>query len=169
MADKFIQNVSGGFAEKEARVTSTGAVDSGAIIALDSTGRLDQSVMPTGIGADTITAIASESITAGNIVNLWDDAGTLSVRKADSSNGRRACGFVKESKSTGQSVSVFMEGSITNVTSVVPGQPYFLSEVTAGEITDTAPTTSGYMSQEIGYGTSTSSVSFEPQTPITLA
>ena len=39
--------------------SSAGAADAGKIPALDATGRLDASMMPVGIGAQTITAAAT--------------------------------------------------------------------------------------------------------------
>ena len=169
MADKFLQHVNGVIAEKQAITSSSGVVDGGKIIALDSTGKMDQSLMPVGIGADEVTAIASESLSAGTLVNLWDDTGTLSARKADASNNRRANGFVNDAKSTGQSVSVYLEGSVTNLVGIVPGNPYYMSETTAGAVSATAPTTAGYLSQEVGYGVQGTAISFEPASPILLA
>lgn len=52
--------------------------------ALDASGRLDSSVMPVGIGADTATIQTSEALASGDYVNIHDDvAGAFRVRKAD--------------------------------------------------------------------------------------
>ena len=52
MAQKFIVLTNGQLAEREAATTSTGAADAGKIPALAGDGRLPESMMPVGIGAD---------------------------------------------------------------------------------------------------------------------
>jgi hypothetical protein len=169
MADKYIKNNSGQFAEVEATVTSTGATEAGKIVALDGGGKLDNSVLPSGIGATVKVAATSENLSAGDIVNLWDDSGTVKVRKADASNGRRAHGFVIASTTSPANATVYLDGTITGLTSLTPGAAYYLSGATAGDVTATAPSTSGYLSQEVGIALSTTELNFEEQQPITLA
>jgi hypothetical protein len=168
MADKYIKNNSGQLSEVEATVSSTGLTEAGKIVALDAAGKLDTSVMPTGIGAETKVAAASENLTAGNFVNLWNDAGTIKVRKADATNGRRAHGFVLANVTSPNNATVYLEGTVTGLTSLTPGAIYYLS-ATAGLAQPGAVTTSGYISQEIGVALSATEISFEPQQPITLA
>ena len=169
MANKYIKNNSGQLAEVEALVSSTGATDAGKIVALDSTGKLDTSVMPTGIGAVTKVALASENISAGDLVNLYNNAGTINARKADASNNRRAVGFVLSSVTSGNNATVYLDGNITGLSSLTPGAPYYVSGSAAGGVTATAPTISTYISQEVGIALSATEISFEPQQPITLA
>lgn len=169
MANKYLKNNGGQYAEQEALVTSTGATDAGKIVALDSAGKLDNSVMPTGIGAVTKVALASENISAGDLVNLYNNAGTINARKADASNGRRAVGFVLSAVTSGNNATVYLDGNITGLTSLTPGAVLYLSGSAAGGLTSTAPSTSGYISQEIGVALSATEVTFEPQQPITLA
>lgn len=168
MAFKGIKLSSGQLAEQEFNTTSAGAGDAGKPVALDSGGRLDSSMMPVGIGAETKTIEASENLAAGDLVNIYDNTGVF-CRKADASNGRRAGGFVLASVTSGQSATVYCEGAITGLTSLTPGAPYYLSGGTAGAATATAPTTSGHIVQEIGIAVSTTEISFEPQRPVTLA
>ncbi len=52
-AKKFLRFVNGVFTEIFGVQTSAGASNAGDIPALDDSGRLDQSLMPIGIGADT--------------------------------------------------------------------------------------------------------------------
>ena len=47
-------------AEEQATVTNAGAGDEGKIVALDATGKLDDTVMPDGIGANIIVLPASK-------------------------------------------------------------------------------------------------------------
>lgn len=63
--------------------TSAGAGDSGKLPSLDGSGKLDNSFMPVGIGADTAAIATSETLAAGDFVNIW---GQLRRRSAQ---GRR--------------------------------------------------------------------------------
>jgi hypothetical protein len=169
MADKYIKNNSGQLAEVEATTTSSGAGSAGKIVALDSAGKLDNTMMPTGIGATTKLAATTESLSAGDLVNLFNDSGTIKARKADASNGRRAVGFVLSAVTSPNNATVYLDGTITGLTGLTPGAAYYLSGATAGAATATAPTTSGYISQEIGIALSATEINFEEQQPITLA
>jgi hypothetical protein len=64
---------------------------------------------------------------------------------------------------------VYLDGTITGLTSLTPGAAYYLSGATAGAIVSTAPSTSGYLSQEVGVALSATELNFEEQQPITLA
>ena len=169
MADKYIKNNSGQLAEVEATVTSSGAGNAGDIVALDGSGKLDTTVLPTGIGATTKLAATTENLSAGDLVNLYNDSGTIKARKADASNGRRAIGFVLSSVTSPNNATVYLDGTITGLTGLTPGSAYYLSGSSAGAATATAPTTSGYISQEIGIALSATEINFEEQQPITLA
>lgn len=165
MADKFISvNASGDLAEIEATVTSAGAGNAGDVVALDGTGRLDNSVMPVGIGAETKSLVTSESLAAGDLVNIWDDTGTEKARKADASaasGGKRAHGFVLSAVTAPAAATVYLEGTITGLTALTRGDEYFLDS-TAGAATATPPTTSGYTLQRIGVAISATEITFEP-------
>lgn len=169
MAQKTIQLNAGQLTEVEALVTSAGAGDAGKVVATDSAGKLDPSLMPTGIGADTSTIVASENLSAGDFVNMWNDGGTIKVRKADASNGRRADGFVLSAFSSAANATVYHEGSNTQLSGLTLGATYYLSGSVAGGITTTAPSTSGHIVQEVGRAAGATRLTFEPQQPITLA
>lgn len=167
MADKYLKLSGGALAEQQALTSSSGSGDAGKIPALDGSGRLDSTMMPVGVGADTKTITASENLAAGDLINVHNSSGQK-ARKADASNGYRAHGFVLASVTSGQPATVYFEGTITGLTSLTPGAPMFLSG-TAGAATATAPSTSGHISQNIGVAVSSTEISFEPQEPITLA
>lgn len=170
MADKYLYNNQGQITEKEATVTSSGSADAGKIVALDSTGRLDNSVMPVGVGADTATIAASEALAAGDFVNIWNDAGTAKVRKADAStSGKEANGFVLSAVTSGNNATVYFEGSNTQLSGLTPGTIYFLSDATPGGVTTTAPSGTGKIVQKVGRSTSATTINFEPSDPIVLA
>jgi len=123
MAEKFIKDVSGTLTEVEALVESAGAGDAGKIPALDAAGRLNESLMPVGIGADTATITASENLAGGDWVNIWDNEGAFAVRKADATTaGKEAHGFVLEAVTSGNAATVYSEGPNTQVTGQTPGR-----------------------------------------------
>lgn len=168
MANKYIRNNGGVLSEMEATVTSAGAGDAGKIIALDNTGKLTQSVMPVGIGADTATIEASENLTAGDLVNIYNDSGTAKVRKADATAaGKEAQGFVLASVTSGNNAEVYFEGSNTQMSGLTPGNQ-FLS-TTAGGATGTAPSGSGNVVQYVGIAISATTMNFESRAPFVLA
>jgi len=147
--------------------TSAGAGDAGKVVALDASGRIASSMMPVGIGADTVTLTTSEAIASGDLVNIWDNSGAK-VRKADATvAGKEAHGFVLVGAGSGASVEVYFEGSNTGVTGMTPGR-LFLS-TTAGLATSTAPTGTGNIVQRVGFATAAASMNFQAQTPVTLA
>lgn len=170
MAQKFLTLVNGVRQLFEAITTSAGVADAGKIVALDATGRLDESMMPVGIGADTKLIVTSEIIAAGDMVNVWDDAGTAKVRKADgSTTGKEAVGFVLEGAASGASVAVYFEGVVTGLSGLTPGARYYLSASTPGLITATAPSASGNVVQFVGRALSATELSFEHDDAIVLA
>jgi len=169
MADKYLYNNQGTLTEKQATVVSTGATDAGKIVALDSTGKLDNSLMPVGIGADTKVLPASENLAAGNFVNVFNDAGTTKVRKADATvAGKEANGFVLSAVTAGNDATVYFEGTNNQLSGLTGGSVYFLS-TTAGAVSSTAPSSSGNVVQRIGRALSATEINVEFSTPIVLA
>ena len=150
------------------KTSSAGAGDSGKLPALDGSGKLDNSFMPTGIGADTASITASEALSAGDLVNIWNNASVANVRKADATtSGKEAHGFVLNSVSSGASATVYFEGSNTGKTGMTPGKQ-FLS-TTAGGCTTTAPSGSGNVVQVVGFATSATVINMQANTPYVLA
>ena len=147
--------------------TSAGAGDANKLIATNGSGKVDTTLLPAGIGVSTVTATASESISAGDFVNLYNNAGVLTVRKADNSNGRDAKGFVLSAISNAATGTVYLSGQNTSVTALTPGTVYFLG--VSGGSTTTAPTSSGTIIQLLGYTLSATNLMFEFDEPTTLA
>jgi hypothetical protein len=161
MADKYlyINTSTGNFTERAAITTSAGAGDAGKIPGLDGSGRLDNSFMPVGIGADTQTITASEALAAGDLVNVHNSTGAK-VRKADATAvGKEAHGFVLSSVLSGASATVYFEGTITGLTGLTPGTVFLAT--TAGTSTATPPTGSGNVIQKVGVATSSTTLNFE--------
>lgn len=169
MADKYLYNNAGTITEREGLQSSAGAGDAGKIPALDSAGLIDSSMMPVGIGADTVSAVASENLAAGDLVNVWNDSGTVKIRKADATSaGKEASGYVLSSVSSSASATVYLEQKVTGLTGLTAGAVYYLS-TTAGGVTSTAPSSSGNVVQRIGRAASTTVLIFQPGPPVVLA
>lgn len=133
---RFLARVGGKFKQLQALVQSAGSADAGKVVALGDDGRLDESMMPLGIGAAVDILPASEALGAGEFVNIWSDAGVASVRKADNSNGRPADGFVKDAFAGSVDAVVYpLDGVNPSLTGLAPGADYWLG--TAGTVTDT--------------------------------
>lgn len=159
--DKFFYNNAGTLKEKAAIQTSAGAGDAGKIIALDSSGAIDISMMPAGISAEVVVAASSENLSTGNFVNLYDNAGTINVRKADATtNAKPAHGFVLASTTSPASATVYLiSAKNTGVTGLTVGLDYYLS-TTPGGVVSTAPSASGNIVQKLGRAISATSLPF---------
>jgi len=166
-AKKFLRLVNGVLTEIFGVQTSAGAGNAGDLVSLDDSGRIDNSMMPVGIGADTATITASETLAAGNWVNVWDNSGAK-VRKADATTaGKEAHGFVLAAVTSGNPATVYFEGTNTQVTGQTPGAVYL--QTTAGTGGATIPSASGNVVQQIGVAVSATAVNFERNTPVVLA
>lgn len=166
--NKYIKNNAGTLTEEASIQASAGAGDAGKIVALDAAGKLDNSMMPTGIGADTASIVSSENLAAGDLVNVWNNAGTANARKADATtSGKEAHGFVLSAVTAPAAATVYFEGTNTAVTGLTPGNQFLAT--TAGTATGTAPSGSGNVVQKVGVATSATTLNFEAQQPVVLA
>lgn len=148
-------------------VTSAGAGDSAKVVQLDASGKLDSTVMPVGIGADTALITTSEALASGDWVNVWNSTGAK-ARKADATvAGKHAMGFVLVGAASGAAATVYFEGTNTAVTGQTPGDVFL--QITAGLGGPTPPASVGNVVQAIGFATSATSVNFNAARPITLA
>lgn len=140
-------------------LTSTGVPDSGKLIGLDGTGKLDVSFMPTGIGPTVFTITASENLAAGDYVNIFYDGGAAAkrVRRADATSTLKyANGFVKVAVTSGNPAVVYTDGvndkvSPTGLAVTNSGVPLFLSITTPGGVQLTSPSASTQIIQVLGY------------------
>ncbi len=142
----------------------------GDVVALDAAGRVPAAYMPVGIGADTASIVASENLASGDFVNIWDDGGTISVRKADATTaGKEADGFVLDAVTAPASATVYFEGRNTSKTGLTLGARYYLSAAAAGGVVTTPPSASGNVVQFLGRAVSATSISFEATDGVIVA
>lgn len=167
----FLRRVAGVLTEVLGIQASAGAGDAGKIPALDAAGRLDASMMPTGVGAEVVVCVTSEALSAGQFVNLYNNTGTLTCRKADASAaGKEANGFVLSAYASSASATVYLPSQTnTQLTGLTPGTTHYLDPATPGGATATPPTGTGKVSQVIGKSLTATSMVFQPSDPITLA
>ena len=167
MPDKFLQHdAAGGFREVEATATGGGG-QANKIPALDLSGRLDSTMMPTGIGAETTIIPAFGALAAGDFVNVYNDLGVVRCRKADASNAvAPANGFVLAAVADGANATVYWGGLNNAVTGLTPGM-HFLS-TSPGASNHVAPAAAGNIVQRLGFAVSSTLINFEPQDPILL-
>jgi len=169
MAHKPLQLVNGKITQVEATVVSAGAGDAGEIVALDSSGKIDVSVLPTGLGPNVKLVLASENIGAGKYVNIFDNTGTANVRLADNSNSREAHGFLLDAVTSGNNATVYFEGTNNDLSGLTSGARQFLG--TAGGVTSTPPTFAGgaTISQLVGTAISATEIDTDIDDIVVLA
>ena len=167
--DKYLKIASGVIGEQAAVQSSAGAGSAGKIVALDAGGKLDNTMLPAGVGAETKELEASEALSAGNWVNVWNDSGTAKVRKADATAaGKEANGFVLAAFDSAATATVYVAGINNQLSALTPGAVYFL-DTTAGSQNATAPSGSGNIVQKVWRSLSATEIAFEPSDPVTLA
>jgi len=123
--------------------------------------------LPARVGFD-VTAF--ESIADGDAVYMRSSDGQ--VGKASAANGSlensHVVGFADSVVSAGNEVKVLVVGMKT-MSSIDPGDLYYLSPTTAGAITTTAPTGSGQAVTRVGEGATSTSFSIYVEPPVKLA
>lgn len=166
---KYLTHSSGNLAEVITPTTSVGAGDAGKIIGLDASGRLDVSVMPSGIGADTAVITTSEALAAGDFVNVHESTGTKVRKASGASVATEAHGYVLAAFASAAPATVYFEGTNATGQTALTGGDVYLSPTTPGKATSTIPATAGQIVQVIGIATSATSVNANIQRPVILA
>lgn len=162
---KFLKVGTSGFPTEESAIsTSAGAGDAGKIIETNGAGKLDETLLPAGIGSDTKTAVAAESISAGDLV-YFNASGQ--ILKADANAlAKAAVGFALTSISAAASGTVHFDGTIAGLSGLTPGAWYFLSAVAPGGISTAVPTGAGDIVQPVGIAVSATELTFQPAAPV---
>ena len=168
---KFLNLTSGLPSQEQAINTSAGAGDADKLARLDAAGRWSTTMMPVGIVAETVSVVTSENLSAGNLVNIYNNGGTLNARKADgTAAGKPADGFVLAGTTSPASATVYIEEALnTSASGLTIGGDVFLDVTTAGLATSTTPTGSAKVAQLVGKAISATSFIFRRGYPITLA
>lgn len=167
-ANKYLNTETGEIVQKQANDTSAGAGDAGKLVALDSAGRISSTMLPAGVGVLVKSIISSENLAARDMVNVYNNAGVLNVRKADSNNSMPTHGYVIAAVTSPAACDVYFDGIIPGFTGLTRGARYYLSE-TAGTVTTTVPTASASLVQYIGVALSDTEIEFDPDDYIRLA
>lgn len=164
MSNKYLSlDNTGNLQEVEATASSAGEADAGKVVALDAGGKLDETMMPPGVSDEIQVAVAGEALTENDIVNFYDDTGTLKTRKACAADDTKpAHGYVKAAVENGSNATVYTDGFLPG-TGFTKGSKYFLSE-TPGTATATPPTTASAIVQAVGVAISATAIKFEPAT-----
>lgn len=167
-AKKFLRHIAGRLTEIAGVVTSAGVGNDGDIPALDATGKLDVTVMPSGVGPQTKVVVASETLAAGDIVSFHVSTGDK-VRKADATAaGKEVHGFVLAGFASAASATVYLGGTLTGLSGLTIGTRYYLSASSPGAVTATPPSTAGNIVQLVGIAISATEIDFYPSEPVTL-
>lgn len=122
------------------------------------------------------TATSTSAATIGQPV-YTDGAGTVDLAKADAAGTSRVLGLVSSSSiATAASGPVRYAGilssadwtAVTGAAALSPGQNYYLSAATAGQLTATAPDATGQQLVYVGRALSTTELAIEIARPIGL-
>lgn len=157
-SNKFITIQSGEQVLLTAISTSAGVGDASKIVMTDGSGKLDTTLMPVGIGADTTVVNAGENLTAGNFV--WINGSGLAM-KADNTATKPAHGFVKSAVTSGQPATIYRSGTNSDLSGLTAGTEYVLG--TAGGVVAkaSAPTAAASIVQRLGVAHSTTELNFD--------
>lgn len=172
-APKYLARVNGVSTSMSAvEVGGAGAPEK--IVATGPSGTIDASFLPAGIGMDIVVVPASEALSAGAQVNLYQSTGTgnpTNARNADSATGaagKRVDGFVLTSVASGNNASVYRSGMNTALTGLTPGLPYWLGASGAATAT-IPPETSGTTAQRLGVAINATTLDEQISDPIAIA
>lgn len=159
---KYLANVSGVPTQTTTISASSGTNSAYLVPCLNAAGQIDLTMMPTGVGPDTALLVATETISAGAVVNVWNNSGTPSVRNADqSSSSKSVSGYILSSVTSSQNATVYFNSTITGLSGLTPGATYFLGSV--GAVTTSAPSSVGTISQQVGTAVTAATFQFNPQ------
>jgi len=126
----------------QALATSAGAGDANKITRTGADGKLHSSLMANGVEIQTKIYPSNGNIANGDFINIYDDSGTPTARKADATNNRKAIGYVLEGNGNAPpaNVTVYMSGTNSAVTiaATESGKNVFLAA--AGGFSASVPT-----------------------------
>lgn len=138
------------------------------IIATDGSGFIDSSLLPPGVGGCTFTNVTADgNLTAGMVIDIYDNSGTLTARPADNANGEAADGFVTAAFTSGDTnVTVFTAGELP-LAGLTAGEDYWLSASGAIVLGPPAEPEDGIV-QFIGVANTATTLCFNPGAPCAI-
>lgn len=107
---------------------------------------------------------ASEALTAGQLVNVYNSSGTFMCRKASAATARECHGFVLKDVASGGTAIVYSWGNNPFMASLLPGA-VFLS-TTAGAASSTPPQDVGQFVQRVGSAIGPTVLNFAADKPV---
>jgi hypothetical protein len=114
------------------------------------------------------TVEADGPIDAGELLNIYDDAGDAKVRLADAGDPAKFCnGFAMAAAADGAPCTIMSTGINKQVSPAATG-PVWLSEATPGGYTFTAPSATGEIVQPVGTAIEGVGILFNPGVAIEL-
>lgn len=158
--NKYLRIGTSGRPQENASVnSSSGAGDANKIVALNAAGQIDSTMLPE---IPTFSVLASENLAAGDLINLWDDTGTLKMRKADNTSAtKRADGYIESAVTSGNSGSPTVGGGlVSGLSGLTLAADYYLG--TNGGVTVTPPTAASSIVQYVGRAKSATELVFVP-------
>jgi hypothetical protein len=107
---------------------------------------------------------ATEDLAAGDLVNVFTSGGAAKMQKANATDASKPVqGFVLSIVLTGNSGVWYGGAQINNgLSGLTPGAVYYL-DTTAGGVTDTPPSSSGNIVQEVGVALNATTLAFFPK------
>lgn len=139
---------------------------------IDVTKLIGQLNADTSVADGTVTqrklyaaqVLSSEALSAGDVVNVWNNNGVFSVRKANSTAGYPAHGYVVDAVATNTPVSVY-SGGVAPETNLVPGAMYLSA---TGALSNRPATAVGSLVQRVGTAVSSQVLDFYLYPPIRI-
>jgi hypothetical protein len=124
--------------------------------------------VPATSGETTFVNANTGTISIGEVVYV-NSAGKVDLAIATTAATSVAIGIVADTAIlTTASGNVAMSGVVNGLTGLTPGATYFLSDITAGLLTTTAPTTAGHFIAPIGIAISSTALKINIQSTIML-
>jgi len=112
------------------------------------------------------TAPAFENVTAGEALYSRASDGKVGKAIANDTLDKATCiGFARTTKTTNQDVDVVTHGQLSS-SSLITGSDYYLSAVTSGAITTTAPSGSGKYLVRLGRASGTAQLIVKIEAPM---
>lgn len=154
-----------GIQQRKAPATAGGAGNENKIPELNGSGVLPESMLPSSAlgGTTIVNATADGAISQHDLVEVFNDSGTIKARKADATSGtaRPATGRANAAAVDAAAVEVTVGphsyNAGTHGLTLGADNPIFLSK-TAGGRTQTPPLASGELTQVVGYAVTSTTI-----------